>query len=82
VLTVNAGYATDNTSTVYTDGGEFGQFYLDPPRTATTAGSASAASSSSGTATPSGSTTAATDAVFAAYAYPERRRHAGLRDEG
>ena len=47
-----------------------GQFYLDPPAPAATP-STSTSLSSSGVASPSGSTTAATDAVFAAYAYPE-----------
>lgn len=49
------------------DGEVFAQFYLDPPTPET---SASTASSSSGNAAPSGSSTAATDAVFA-YAYPD-----------
>lgn len=55
---------------VYDASGVYGQFYLDPPAPAPTA-NASTASSPLGTATPSGSTTAATDAVFAGYAYPE-----------
>lgn len=70
VLTINAGYATDNTSTVYTDGGEFGQFYLDPPAPVAPTTTPPTTSSPTGSASPNGSTTAATDAVFAAYAYP------------
>jgi hypothetical protein len=72
VLVVYSGYWSDNKSTVYTDGGVFGQFYLDPlaPSAAPTL-SASTASSPTGAPSSSGTPTAATDAVFAAYAYPE-----------
>lgn len=56
---------------IWQDSGNIdGQFYLDPPAPAPTV-NASTASSPSGTATPSGSTAAATDAAFAAYAYPD-----------
>jgi hypothetical protein len=71
VLTVNAGYFADGKSTVYTDGGEFGQFYLDPPATSAAPTTTSPVTSSpTGAILPSGSSTAATDAAFAAYAYP------------
>lgn len=52
-----------------TGGGLFGDFYQDPPTSVPTTTTASTASSSSGAAAPIGSVTAATDAVFAAYAY-------------
>lgn len=47
-----------------------GEFYLDPPAPTATATSP-ATSSPATTSSPSGSTTAATDAVFASYAYPD-----------
>lgn len=70
VLVAYSGYFTDNSSTVYTDGGVFGDFYLDPPAPAATP-STSTSSSLIGVASPSDSTTAAADAVFASYAFPE-----------
>lgn len=73
VLVVYSGYWSDSKSMVYTDGGVFVQFYLDPPAPATSTSTSSPTTSSpaAGVASPSGSTTAVTDAVFAAYAYPE-----------
>jgi hypothetical protein len=60
--------SNDTPPTGYTsaNGEVFAQFYLDPP-----AASASPTPSSGSTASPIGSSSAATDAVFAAYAYPE-----------
>lgn len=50
-------------------GDVFGQFFVDPPALAPT--TAATASSPSGSASPSGTSSAATDAAFAAYAYPD-----------
>lgn len=69
--------ANDDLFVVWTDaasgsnvGNVAGQFYLDPPALVAPTTTASTTSSPTGSASPSGSTTAATDAVFAAYAYP------------
>ena len=71
LLDVWSGYGShsngNGTYTTYTDGGVFGEFYLDPPAPTATA---PATSSPIGAASPGG-TSAAADAVFASYAYPE-----------
>lgn len=65
LLVVYSGYTTQG-STTDTDGGVFGDFFLDPPAPAVATGSPLTSTAPSG-----GQSTAATDALFAAYAYPD-----------
>lgn len=71
LLDVWSGYGSpsngNGTYSIYTDGGVFGEFYLDPPAPATTAPAVTAPTGAASTSGPS----AAADAVFASYAYPE-----------
>lgn len=67
VLVIYSGFGyLPNGGGVATDSGVFGDFYLDPPATASPN-----VSSPTNVASPSASPAAATDAAFAAYAYPE-----------